>query len=382
MGVNRQLTGCPASYSPLPLASAFGSVAAALAIVAALHAKACGVASPRISIEVPLASALLDTLVHNAVETELPPQYRSRRLRTLEAEVAGSAPVDYHRLLELCDPFYSHYQCADGRPFYLVAPSHLRHQQRALAVLGIDASDLVDRAQPYSDGADPRLHLGLGAAQIGDEAAPALRRRMQAAFLRRASFDWERLFGQARVPGIAHRTTAEWMASSHAIESGLAACGPGGVLSPGPAAWVLEFPEAVARTKAPRAASQPVADAPATATPSAQRGGCAGGGWLSGVRVLDLSNVIAGPTIGSMLARYGADVTKVDHPQPTYAPDVTVVYGLAANRGKRSVLLDITDTSAPPGEPTGRQALEALVARVDLVIVRVAPSASTSASGV
>ena len=86
--------------------------------------------------------------------------------------------------------------------------------------------------------------------------------------------------------------------------------------------------------------------------------------------MLDLANVIAGPTIGSQLARYGADVIKVDPPRPSYSPDVTVLYGLAANAGKRSVLLDASPAQpgAGAGAEAGRAAFEALVASADVVV--------------
>ena len=87
--------------------------------------------------------------------------------------------------------------------------------------------------------------------------------------------------------------------------------------------------------------------------------------------MLDLANVIAGPTIGATLARFGAQVDKLDPVAPTYSPDVTIVYGLAANRGKRSLLLDITDGA----EGGGRSAFETLVARSDVLVAN-----STSAS--
>ena len=83
-------------------------------------------------------------------------------------------------------------------------------------------------------------------------------------------------------------------------------------------------------------------------------------GWLDGLKVLDLTNVIAGPTIASTLARFGADVTHVQPVRPSVDPWNTVVFGLQANRGKKSALLDLRSDA-------GREALERLIRKSDVV---------------
>ncbi|SED00244.1 CaiB/BaiF CoA transferase family protein [Rhodococcus koreensis] len=70
---------------------------------------------------------------------------------------------------------------------------------------------------------------------------------------------------------------------------------------------------------------------------------------LAGVRVLDLSKILAGPYATMSLADLGADVTKVEHPDggdPTrsWGPPfvgVDATYYLAINRGKKSVTVDL-----------------------------------------
>ena len=176
--------------------------------------------------------------------------------------------------------------------------------------------------------------------------------------------------GAAGVPGAAHRSTSEWLQSEHARASGLVqewAEGTRGevdaaegecemAVRPGPIAWVLEaaagagsesdgseddededdeetkwllaqLAAARARKKAEKAdkgarsqraqevptspvtsSSRPPSRPPASRPPSPKPLPSSRTPWLEGVKAVDLCNVIAGPTIGATLARFGAEV--------------------------------------------------------------------------
>tara|TARA_B110000444_G_scaffold260627_1_gene308358 strand:+ start:1398 stop:2624 length:1227 start_codon:yes stop_codon:yes gene_type:complete len=83
-------------------------------------------------------------------------------------------------------------------------------------------------------------------------------------------------------------------------------------------------------------------------------------GPLNGIRVLDLTRILAGPTCTQLLGDYGADIIKVEKPGlgddtrawgPPYALDKDGIetsesaYYLSANRNKRSLALDISNPS-------------------------------------
>jgi crotonobetainyl-CoA:carnitine CoA-transferase CaiB-like acyl-CoA transferase len=100
------------------------------------------------------------------------------------------------------------------------------------------------------------------------------------------------------------------------------------------------------------------------------------GSALGGLRVLDLSRVLAGPTATQMLGDLGADVVKVERPLrgddtrgfgppflPAAAqddPDVSA-YFMAANRNKRSIAIDLASAE-------GAQLVRRLARQADVLV--------------
>ncbi|HHF58353.1 MAG TPA: CoA transferase, partial [candidate division WOR-3 bacterium] len=95
---------------------------------------------------------------------------------------------------------------------------------------------------------------------------------------------------------------------------------------------------------------------------------------LKGIKVLDLSRVLAGPTVGMILGDLGADVIKVERPGvgdetrgwgPPFKGGESAYY-MCANRNKRSMTLDLK-------HPKGREILEKLIKRSDVMILNFLP---------
>jgi crotonobetainyl-CoA:carnitine CoA-transferase CaiB-like acyl-CoA transferase len=98
-------------------------------------------------------------------------------------------------------------------------------------------------------------------------------------------------------------------------------------------------------------------------------------GPLAGIRVLDLSRVLAGPYCSMMMGDLGADIIKVERPgigdetrhwgPPFAAPDESA-YFLCVNRNKRSITVDLK-TSA------GIQLIKDLARKSDVVLENFTP---------
>ncbi|PLX62768.1 CaiB/BaiF CoA-transferase family protein [Sedimenticola selenatireducens] len=99
-------------------------------------------------------------------------------------------------------------------------------------------------------------------------------------------------------------------------------------------------------------------------------------GPLKGIRVLDLSRILAGPWATQLLADYGATIWKIERPEvgddtrhwgPPFLKDPQGIdtaesaYYLSTNRGKQSIAVDITTES-------GQAIIRKLVARADILV--------------
>jgi crotonobetainyl-CoA:carnitine CoA-transferase CaiB-like acyl-CoA transferase len=96
---------------------------------------------------------------------------------------------------------------------------------------------------------------------------------------------------------------------------------------------------------------------------------------LSGIRVIELARILAGPWAGQLLADLGADVIKIENPKggddtrswgPPFVQgkggeNLSAAYYHSTNRGKRSVALDFS-------EPEGAETLKKLIATADVLI--------------
>ena len=91
-------------------------------------------------------------------------------------------------------------------------------------------------------------------------------------------------------------------------------------------------------------------------------------GPLAGIRVIDLSRVLAGPYCGSILADLGADVIRVEHPTQhdevrTWAPVVDGVSAafIAVNHSKRGVVIDLSNAG-------GAEVFKKLITTADVLL--------------
>ena len=96
---------------------------------------------------------------------------------------------------------------------------------------------------------------------------------------------------------------------------------------------------------------------------------------LAGIRIIDLTTIIAGPAATSILAQFGADIIKIERAGGEESrlwgkriDDVSLTFD-TFNRGKRSIVIDL-------GKDEGKSLLHRLMASANVFIHNVRPSAA------
>ncbi len=375
------LLGGEPVYSAIPMASAYGGVLGALSASLGLFHRQRGGSGQHI--EVPLADAVLSAMAlliakiegqparynypsidHTMMDTVFP---ILRDLREHMSEEHVASIVSY--LKSRAMPGLNFYECADKRLLFVCAMDHVYQTRAFLETVGVYDRAIAEgmvNENPYSERSEGSN------INNGSELSPKWRKRLldliDASVKTRPAKEWETLLRNANVPATMVQTDAEWLSDPQLVQAGvitdLADDKLGNVRQPGRFVSI-DGPgvQSPALQPGKRIAKALWGQAPIESAPAAisKRAGSPQSGLLQGVRVLDLSNIIAGPAAGRILAEHGADVIRIESPAPLAGPRTTVWFGIDVNQGKRTVIIDLKTES-------GREVLARLVKQCDVVL--------------
>jgi crotonobetainyl-CoA:carnitine CoA-transferase CaiB-like acyl-CoA transferase len=296
-------------YWNLPVASNFAAMLAATACVNALNAQQRDGLGQHIEV------ALFDAM------------FTAIGARGMQMPTAVDMSLDFTG--------FGIYECQDGRyvHFAPVAPRFMAWFVAAAGVKQWATEGLLDRA----------------ALSTCPETALRLRAELTSLFKTRTALAWETLAEKAGVPLTVCRTTAEWSDTAHALTSqsvvSINDSEYGAMKQPGIPVRLSVSKEQIQGPKHPLDADRAsiVAKLLQLRTQAVRRanfkvGQPCTGPVLKGVRVLDLTQVWAGPTAARALVELGADVVKINSPHEPIMSHYDV------NRGKQSIFLDFTDS--------------------------------------
>lgn len=367
--------GGPPLFSSLPMASAYGGVHAAIAATMAFAHRLGSGEGQRI--EVPLADAVLSAMALLIMKIDgqprrfdLPPIDKAMTdvafpiLRDLHSQVTEEQHARLRQYLaSFARPQFANYKCSDGKLIFINAVDHVHHSRACLETLGI-LNELIAEgmiaASPYQESVEGNNVCN--STGLSPSWAARLQAAMAARLLTKPAHEWEALLRKAGVPVTVVRTTEEWLRLPEAKVGGnvcdLDDDKFGQVRQTG-RYLTIDGPQVASPALRPRRQTGALEwSGQRLQFPAAN---ASGEKILSGVRVLDLSNVIAGPAAARILAEFGADVIRIDPPAPQAGPRMTMWFGVDVNQGKRAIILDLKTAE-------GRSVLEKLVKQSDVLL--------------
>ncbi len=359
----REILKFPPVYTWIPQCSTQGAMHGAVAVAAALTARetrGCGTV-----IEVPLVTAGLSpfaSYLQPALQPAggMPETLKSFAYDRADSEEVQIAKMEGGRAEIQIPPFYGRpYKCADGRSILIWAPDWPKAIRKLFRAIGIERQALQEgyvNEGPWVTGVDNNVSNGF---QMSVERRNRITQLIADALLARTAEEWEAELQALGVPTAVIRTRDEWLGLEAMLKSGVLTH-MGDLTVPGRTVDVSGLDEALMQGFSEAESigySDDLFSGEGSATHKA--GDLTKGELLSGLRVLDLTNLVAGPNSNYTLAQYGATVIKADPPEFLHPGLINMMVEL--NQGKRSLLLDLTC------EP-GRKVFERLIKWADVIV--------------
>ena len=349
----------PPVYTPMPLGSTYGAIHGAIAVVLALYARE---ESGRGDvIEVSLVGAAMSAMAVIMLDVaDKPARYGTpaNAVRQKQRSSVGS-------------PFSGTFRAGDGQWLYIIAAGHSRNSRSLVKALEV-YDDLIVEGMvdvPVYE----NLHLTNNipdSSHLSAEWNLKAREKIESVLASEPAQHWVDVLTAAGVPCTIQRTAQEWLHKSETEEAALTVVVDdpdyGRMRQLGVQTWLSKTPDdcAVPRPSRPFVGDvEPKLNGDIAASPERP--------ILEGVRVLDLSNVLAGPASARTLAEYGAEVIKIDPPEPYFGPRISSWFPLEVSPGKRSVILNLKDEA-------GRAAFMKLVETADVIVHNFRPGVAQS----
>ena len=370
--IRRLFEAAPPIYTPMPLGSTYGAIHGAIAVSLALYARE---ESGRGEIiESSLVGAAMSAMAVILLDVaDKPARYggnlsESRR-KTIEEANKKIRKEGEPAVAEVIrqsggsggSPFSGTFRAGDGQWLYIISAGHTRNSQSLVKALEV-YNDLI------ADGmVDVPLYENLeltnnipDSSHLSKEWNQKARTRIEAMLASEPAQHWVDVLTAAGVPCAIQRTSQDWLHKSEPEEAALTVVvddpeyGPTRQL--GVQTRLAKTPDKDVIPKPSEPFTGPIEPKTTNGTTEASKKPI-----LEGIRILDLSNVLAGPASARTLAEYGAEVIKIDPPVPYFGPRVSSWFPMEVSPGKRSIILNLK-------EDAGKKAFIKLVETADIIV--------------
>jgi crotonobetainyl-CoA:carnitine CoA-transferase CaiB-like acyl-CoA transferase len=371
MSVSGPILNRPVIYTPLPLPSVYcgvnGTVAAVSALVDRLRTGlGREIIASRLAGGLSAIGALsitsegLPDHLEPIVIGDLPPGTTAEQFHTFVADAIRD-PERQMWLERRFAPFSTPYRARDKRWILPMAGPNARLSRRLLEAMGLWDQALatgVVFVNPYDPAniANARRNLG-DSLSLGFTYTSKLADLLEAAFVTRTAAEWERFLDSYGTASTIMMTWEEWQRDADAREAGVFVEIPGteGVQI-GRTNWMRS-----AQPYVPLLARRAASTLPARTAPLPPATGRANARLpLEGYTVVDMTNVLAGPSCTRMFVELGAAVTRVDVMDPQQPPTIHVLWSGENSVDKGSIILDRR-------KPEGLAIIHQITERADIV---------------